>query len=201
MPYNISLSQIEILAAATNVLCKNGFSEVESIYLKGIDRESHRLYEDVYSIVAVVAFPSWQELVSGWIDTQSALVELISAHVSHEEYKRWEGYLALLTTSLVPTSELQHIERIRYDTARIRKLITTGVQLREVSDIGDALLPLLPLEEQMEESPTDAVLNRLPHLLQDKELSEDVIETVINAFLKQEPLIETLHKYRLTNET
>ena len=110
MLIDMSLSQIEILAGATNILCKNGFFEVESIYLKGIDRESHRLFEDAYSIVAVVAFPNWQDLVSGWIETQSSLVELISAHVSQEEDKRWEGYLAMLTTSLVPTSEQQQIE-------------------------------------------------------------------------------------------
>lgn len=201
MTSNNFLSDTEILAAATNVLCKNGFSEVNNIYLKGINHESHRLFEDAYSIVAVVVFPSWQDLFSGWIDTQTVLVDLISEHVSQEEEKAWEGYLAMLTTSLVPKSEMQHVERIRYDTTRIRKLIATGVQLKEVSDIRDALLPLLPLEEQMEDSPADAVLNRLPHILQDKKLSEDVIGTVINAFLKHEPLIESLHKYRLTNET
>ncbi len=87
MSTDMSLSQTEILAAATNILSKNGFSEIESIYLKGIDRESYRLFEDVYSIVAVVAFPNWQALVSGWIEAQSSLVELISEHLSQEEDK------------------------------------------------------------------------------------------------------------------
>lgn len=201
MSIDMSLSQTEILAAATNILSKNGFSEIESIYLKGIDRESYRLFEDVYSIVAVVAFPNWQALVSGWIEAQSSLVELISEHLSQEEDKCWEGYLAMLTTGLVPTSEQKQVERIRYDTARIRKLVTTGMQLKEISDVENALLPFLRLQEKMEESPDDAVLGRLPNLLQDKDLSEDIIKTVVDAFLKQKPLIETLHKYRLEHET
>lgn len=201
MANNISLSQTEILAAATNLLSKNGFSQIDKIYLKGIDPESYRLFEDVYSIVAVIAFPNWQDLVSRWIDTQSSLVELISEYISQEEDKRWEGYLAMLTTSLVPTSELKEIEKIRYDTARIRKLVTTGMQLKEISDVETALLPFLRLEEKTEESPDDAVLARLPKLLEDKSLNAELIKTVVDAFLAQKPLIETLHNYRLEHET
>lgn len=195
------LSQTEILAVVSNILSKNGFSEIESIPLKGIDRESYRLFEDVYSIVAVVAFPNWQGLLEGWMEAQSALVELISQHISQEEAKRWEGYLAMLTTSLVPESAQKQIEQIRYDTSRIRKLVTTGTQLQEISDVENALLPFLQIQEKMEESPDEAVLGRLPDLLHDKDISQDMIQTVVDAFTKQRPLIETLHKYRLERET
>ncbi|MDA1052172.1 MAG: hypothetical protein O3C40_17070 [Planctomycetota bacterium] len=195
MSNNGSLSQTELLAAATSVLCKHGFSEVDGVALARIDRGSHRLFEDAYSIVAVIAFPNWIELINGWIEAQASLVELMSEHLSRDEYKAWEGYLALLTPGLVPTAEQQQIERIRYDTGRVRKLISTGMQLREVSDVEDALLPLLPLQESMQDSSEDTVLSRLPELLQGPNLPSDSIRTVVDAFLKQEPLIESLHKH------
>lgn len=196
---NGSLSPTELLATATSVLCKHGFSEVENLALAGIDQGSHRLFEDPYTIVAVIAFPTWSDLASGWIESQASLVELISKYLSRDAYKAWEGYLALLTPSLVPTSEQQQIERIRYDTTRVRKLVSTGSQLKEVSDVEDALLPLLPLHERITESSADTILDRLPQLLQGRNLTSDAIETVVEAFLTQEPLIESLHK-RLSSQ-
>ncbi len=189
-----SLSQTEILAAATSVLCKHAFTEVDNVALAGIDQSSQRLFEDAYSIVAIVAFQTWSDLIHEWVDSQASLVELISEHLSHDEYKSWEGYLVLLTPGLVPTSEQQQIERIRYDTGRVRKLVSTGAQLKEVSDVEEALLPLLPLDEPLEDASSDAVLTRLPELLGGQELSSDSIQTVVDAFLKQESLIESLHK-------
>ena len=194
MTGNGSLSHTEILAAATSVLCKHGFTEVDNFALAGVDRSSQRLFEDTYSIVAIVAFQTWSDLVKEWIDSQASLVELISEHLSRDEYKTWEGYLVLLTSGLVPTSEVPQIERIRYDTGRVRKLVSTGAQLKEVSDVEEALLPLLPLDEPLEDASADAVLSRLPELLGGQELPSNSIQIVVDAFLKQEPLIESLHK-------
>jgi len=199
MPSNGHLSPSEILAAASSILRTHGFIEGKTVQLSGIDPGSHRLFEDSYSVVAVVAFSNWHDLVRSWSDAQTAFVELISDNVSSEESKSWDGYLVLLTSSVVPEGDHALIDRIRYDTTRVRKLISTGEQLREVSDIEDALLPLLPLFDVPvfdvpEALSPEAVLNRLPTLLKGPELSEDVIKAVVDAFLAHEPLIESLHK-------
>ncbi|MDZ4852650.1 MAG: hypothetical protein SGI77_25455 [Pirellulaceae bacterium] len=195
MSGNGSLSQTDILAAASSVLCRHGFAEVESFSLSGIDQLRHRLFEDAYTIVAVISFSSWKELSGSWIEAQASLVELMSEQLSKDEFKAWEGYLVLLTTGVVPTNEEPQVERIRYDTARIRKLVSTGSQLREVSDVEDALLPVLPLQEGIPNSTSDAVMNSLPELLHSEVLHADAIRCVVNAFLNQEPLAEAMHKY------
>lgn len=194
MAGNSSLTNTEILAAATSVLCRNDFSEAESCVLDGLDRLNHRIFEDAYSIVAVIVFNSWKELFESWVEAQGSFVELISQQLTRDEYKAWEGYLVLFTTGLVPRSDEHQIERIRYDTARIRKLVSTGSHIREVSDVEDALLPVLPLNEGMSTT-SSAALDRLPDILQGNELESGAIKCLVDAFLKQELLVEAIHEY------
>lgn len=201
-PTQEPLSPTQLLAAASSSLIANGFSEANNASLHGIDSGRHRIFEDPYCVVAVTVFESWAELQNGWIEAQSALVELISEYVPKNAPKSWDGYLVLFTPGLVPPTEKHHIEGIRYDTGRVRKLIATGEQLKEVSDVENALLPLLPLQDDIRSAASDGVLARLPELLENPALTRDAIKKVVDAFVSQEPLVEALHTYLWrSNET
>jgi len=189
------LSLTQILAAASSALERFQFTEVTRV-LPGVDAGHHRLFEDSYCIVAVVVFQDWEELRTGWIDVQSAFVELMSQHIPKDAPKSWDGYLALLTPGLVPSNNEEVVSHIRYDTGRVRKLIATGGMLTEVSDVESALLPLLPLQEDETGATGEGVLSRLPDLLATDRLPRDLIKTVVDAFVAQEPLVESLHIFR-----
>lgn len=187
------LTLTEIIAAASSCLTSSGFVEASATTLKGIDKSRHRVFEDAYSIVALVVLDGWTDIRDGWIEAQSALVELMSDFIPKDTPKSWDGYLVLLTSGLVPLSEKPIVSRIRYDIGRVRKLIATGEQLKEVADIESALLPLLPIAIEIGATPSDGVLRRLPDLLKNEALSRESIQAVVDAQLSQEPLIEALH--------
>lgn len=187
------LTVSQILAAAAESLTTHGFLEATGGSLKGIDTSRHRVYEDAYSIVAVVVVDAWTDIRDRWIEAQSALVELMSDFVPKDTPKSWEGYLVLLTPGLVPLADKHLVSRIRYDTGRVRKLVATGEQLKEVADVEGALLPLLPLEIEARADSTDSVLRRLPELLANEELSRNLIQAVVDAHVAQEPLVDALH--------
>jgi len=61
-------------------------------------------------------------------------VNVISENIGHAEWKAWDGYLVLLTPGLAPSEEA-NIEAVRYDTTRLRKLVATGEDLRNPTDV------------------------------------------------------------------
>lgn len=187
----LTLSQI--LAASSECLTAHGFLEASTTSLKGVDGSRHRIFEDAYSIVAIVALESWTDIREGWIEAQSALVELMSDFVPKDTPKSWDGYLVLMTPGLVSLAEKPIVSRIRYDTGRVRKLIATGDQLKEVADVHGSLLPLLPLAIEMTADATESVLSRLPDLLANEKLPRESIQAVVDAYVAQEPIVEALH--------
>lgn len=187
------LSLAQIIAAATECLIGSGFTQASSTTLPGIDSSRHRVFEDAYSVVAILVVDKWSDLRDGWIEAQSALVELMSDFVPKDAPKSWDGYLVLFTPGLVSLADKSAVARIRYDTGRVRKLIVTGEQLKEVADVENALLPLLPLNIEFGSAPSDEVLSRLPELLANEALKRETIQAVVDAHITQEPLVEALH--------
>jgi len=190
---NNSLSPTDLLAACRDILSKNGFSEVLDFHLFNLDANTHCLFEDAYSLAAVVVYETWSDLLHGWIDAQTSFVELISNHISKEEQKSWEGYLLIWTTDFVPISEIDERQRIQYDIGRVRKLVSTGENLNELADIERALLPLLPISDSFEQKKETSILERIPNLLATKELPKEKIRAVIDAFETQNSALESLH--------
>lgn len=188
------LTQTQILAAASEVLKRFGFSEVSRL-LDGVGT-AHRLFEDSYSIVAVAIFLDWNELLKSWMDVQSAVVEEMTESIPKDAPKSWDGYLVLLTPGILPPSEEHHLAQIRYNTGRVRKLIATGDMLIDTADVETAILPLLPLSDEIKEATVDGALARLPDLLAGPQLPSALIRAVVDAFTSQEPLLETIHKQR-----
>lgn len=190
-----SNSPTELLAAARDILERNGFSEITKHELAGFDASSNCMFEDLYSLVAIVFYNTWDDLKRDWELAQTAFVELISDHISRNEQKSWEGYLLLWTTDLVPLSEVETRQQIQYNTGRVRKLISSGEHLKEIADVNQALLPLLPITDSFNQSADKDVLKRLPELLESTELPKEKIQAVVDAFEDNESLIEAMHNF------
>lgn len=186
------LTATSILAEATRVLLDSGYRQADSgarPFMEGLAR----VFEDRYGIVGVVVYDTWESLRSGWPNAQGALVEIMSASLGPAEPKAWEGYLVLFTpASPSPDAALEPLE-IRRDTVRLRKLVATGEELSTLEAVGDALLPLLPLASASGRDSGEDVLDLLPAALA-PEIEEATTRRLIEAFRRNEPLMEQLHR-------
>jgi hypothetical protein len=190
---DVGLTTSQLLAAASELLETGGYEPVSP----GEGWVSNaRLFEDPYGIVAVVAFETWGDLTEGWPDAQGQLVELISEHLTRPEPKSWDGYLVLLTPSVVPSTARSQLAEIRYDTNRLRKLVATGDELHTLDDVEQALLPLLPLEVESQVESGPALLERLPSLLAERGIDAGVARVAVDAFTSNQSILERLYGFR-----
>ena len=130
-----TVTTTDMLSVARETLVRNGFTEVILYTLAEIDSSNQGLFEDPYSLVAIVVFDTWSDLFREWSEVQASFVELISQHISKEERKSWDCYLLLWTPDFVPPAQLEKRQSIRYDTGRVRKLIASGEEIRELADV------------------------------------------------------------------
>ncbi len=172
------LTPTEIRGAATTCLLGADFTAVQEITLD--DGEVLRCFEDSVSIIGLIDFPTWTALENRWLDAQGALVRLLSERLNRNDPKAWEGYLLLFTLDDPPNAAA--LDAIRRDTTRLRKIVTTGAELVEVSDVDRALLPVLPLDASSVDTSTGRALDRLPELLADTQIDEQLIRRVVGAF-------------------
>ncbi len=193
---DLPLTATDIVAAASACLESGGYTPVPELRLEWWPLPSARVYEDPYSVVALLVYESWGELSSNWTDAQAALVELMSAHMTSDDPKSWEGYLVLLTPGVAPGEVYPSVADIRYDVSRVRKLIATGNELTQIGDVERTLLPLLPMQPPASAHGDASVLSLLPSLLAGRDIDEGAVTAVIDAFIAQEPLVESLHNYR-----
>ena len=200
MEKEFTLTVTELLANATKTLETHGYKRVNLDITENWQTSNVRLFEDDYGIVAIVVYDTWGDLSSNWVDAQASLVELVSKYTTSYDPKSWEGYLVLLTPSPVAKQGRLKLTEIRYDISRVRKLVATGDDIKTLDDVRQVLLPLLPLQVETINEVGESVLNMLPKLLSNRGLPTKAVETVINAFLEQKPIVESLNKYRMENE-
>ncbi len=190
-----SLTTTNILATASECLIAGGYRRIEERQAGPFAGLNARLFEDKYAIVAVVVYETWADLRSEWTIAQETLVELISRYVTSSDAKAWEGYLVLLTPSLVDIDGRAEADAIRYHTKQVRKLLATGNELKDFADIEKVLVPLLMLDPDLYVDDQRSALDMLPHLLAQKGLPEEAARVIIRAFSQQQPLVEQLHLY------
>ncbi len=191
-----ALTVTSLMAKARDVLADGGYTQVsEEVAFRKQDprwpSERARLFEDPYGLVAVVAYETWRDLDSGWLDAQEVFVEFISQHINRGEPKAWEGYLVLLTPGIGAGESAM---AIRYDTRRVRKLVASSSDVEALADIERVLLPLLPIKEAVTREWTPA-LEMLPELLANKGVDEADVRILLAAFLEERPLVEELYKH------
>jgi hypothetical protein len=186
------LSAVEVLGAIGGRLKDAGFQIGPELGLRV--GEQLRCFEDEVSIVGVAQFRSWSLLRDNWLDAQSVLVDLLSDRLDRSDPKAWEGYLVLLTLDQPLNSA--EVDEIRRDTSRLRKIVATGDDLTSVSQVDDALLPVLPLSVGVLRQDTVSILDRLPGLLRGKGIDEDLTLRVVDAFENDRPLMEAVAEWR-----
>jgi hypothetical protein len=191
---DVVLSATQIMAAASSLLLHNGYRQSAASLGDQWNVESARLFEDPYSVAALVVFPTWAELKENWTSAQADLVGAMSHSISSADPKVWEGYLILLTPS-TPGADRGILDTIRRDTSRVRKLVATGDELRHLMDVERILDPLLPLEVDgtelmVPEDPLESLAS-LPAL---RDISPEAVQDVVDAFRHQQPIIERLHR-------
>jgi len=193
---DLPLTTTDIVAAASSYLEAGGYSAVAESRLGGWELPSTRVFEDPYSVVALMVYESWADLASNWTAAQAALVQLMSDYMTSADPKAWEGYLVLLTPGTAPEDGSPSVSDLRYDVSRVRKLIATGDELTQTSEVERALLPLLPMRAPASAMRNGSVLDLLPALLADHGIDRDAVRVIIDAFTAQQPLVESLHHHR-----
>jgi len=186
------LTAAEVLGAVSGRLKRAGFQVGPELGLR--IGEHLRCFEDDVSIVGVAQFRSWSTLRDNWLDAQSVLVDLLSDRLDRSDPKAWEGYLVLLTLDRPPSPA--EVDEIRRDTARLRKIVATGEDLTRVSQVEDALLPVLPLSGGVLRHDSGSILDRLPGRLDAKGIDVDLTLRVVEAFENDRPLMEAVAEWR-----
>lgn len=189
-----ALTTSQVLGAATELLAEGSYSSVPT---PSSWPGTARVFEDSYGIVALHIFDTVAHLMEGWPVAQGQLVDLISEHLTRPEPKAWEGYLALFTTGPSRADDRASVVELRYDTNRVRKLVSTGEELETLDDVRTALLPLLPLKLDPPSTARAGVLDLLPDLMADEETRREVIEVLIDSFVGNSSIVERLHKARM----
>lgn len=182
----------QVLGAATELLVANGFVSAHEIELES--GQPLRIFEDRLSVVGLVYFDTWRALEDNWVGAQGALVELMSSGLTRSDPKSWEGYLLLFTPD-EPTDALA-LDRIRRDTTRLRKLVTTGSELRSITEVSSALLPVLPLTLSDRPLEGGRILDRLPELLATSGTSPELTRLVVEAFEENRSPMEEIWNWR-----
>ncbi len=186
------LTTSELLGAAAKALQEVGYHRAEKFDAKPWPTPGVQLFEDPLSIAAVCVFETWHDLADRWLDAQAALADLISEHLSRADPKAWEGYLALLTPSPLSDDGRREADLIRRDTTFVRKLVGTGDELHRGGDVIDVLRPLLPLDVEAIALDQREALDLLPELLEARGVSRAAVAAVVDAFRRQEPLVEAI---------
>jgi hypothetical protein len=193
-PENL-LTSTDILAAASEALVLGGYRRIADS-VSGKIAGSARIFEDPYSVVQLVVYETWTDLETNWTDAQGVLVELISKYVVSTEPKAWDGYLVLLTPSILPTAAREQAIQIKNNFNRVRKFLATGDELKTTSDVERLLLPLLPLAGEVPRGDQSSrVLDFLPEILSKRGIDRAAVETLVTAFAAHQPLLENLHRY------
>lgn len=191
-----SLTTSQLLGAATELLVSGGYSIVPT---PSSWPATARIFEDFYGIIALHIYNAWGQLTEDWPVAQGQLVDLISEHLTRPEPKAWEGYLALFTIGPSMMDDRTSVVELRYDTNRVRKLVSTGEDLQTLDDVRTALLPLLPLDAEPPSAARAGVLDLLPDLMADEELPRELIEVLVDAFVSNFSIVERLHEARIQN--
>lgn len=191
---SVPMTATDLIAASSGVLEAGGYQPIRTGFPEW-DTASTRLFEDKYNVVGVAVFTTCAELLASWADLQGALVDVISRHVGQSESKAWDGYLVLLTMGIAPSNDAE-MEKLRYDTTRLRKLVATGDDLSTAGDVERLLRPLVPLRAARGSASEPTALDLLPGLLAEQDINQNTTEVLVKSFIDQEPLMDALHRTR-----
>jgi hypothetical protein len=188
-----ALTSTQLLAAASSLLLDGGYREVRGEAVRDWNLDFARAFEDPYNIVSVIVYETWSALSSDWLEAEGRLVELISRSFRRDEAKSWDGYLVLLTPSVLPSSSYAEFLAIRGNTRFARKLVATADDLRGIEDVRRVLLPVLSLQGPLVLDAQQDPLEILREVLDVRGIPKAATDAVIDAFLNQRAIFESIH--------
>ena len=201
------LKPSQIIGEAKRLLAEGGFREAER---KSSGKDEHQeaplahegplsevvLFEDERRIVGLILYASWSQLEDNWEHAQAEMVAWISEHMQRSDPKSWDGYLVLLTRD--ESASLAAVARVRHDTHRLRKLVATGRELTTLSAIEDALLPVLPFGLVQFETEREALVDRLPEMLEAKGVEPPLAAAALVSFRENRSPMDGIWSWRRT---
>ena len=84
MATGLPFTTTTLLAAAADVLENSGYRPVPRERIGSWPSPNARVYEDPYSIAALMAYDTWGDLAGGWLDAQGALWGVKTRFASRE---------------------------------------------------------------------------------------------------------------------
>lgn len=184
------------LASVRELLSRGGASEIP---VPGIGSQLAALYEDQYSFIGVSWFASVGQMTTDWPTAQEELWRAATLAPGRLGPKAWDGYLVLLTPETIPPSLASIVTSIRSDTRRLRKIVISGDDIDVTSpvlmaaSIRRALTPILPISIVKSARILDPVAT-LPERLLPTGIERSILEQVISAYRRGEPMVPALHR-------
>lgn len=143
---------MEIFDTTEKLLTRMGFTALRS-FAKG--REV-LIFENDSVIGFVFSYPNAQSLIAGWRDDSDAAVSANQFVLRRAGQKAWNTYVVLLASGGTSYAEIAALAAIEEDLTGTRKIARSDI--RDISDVEAALLPLLPLQSAPKLDAVDMVL-------------------------------------------
>ncbi|MGX5652536.1 hypothetical protein ACWKW4_19950 [Hydrogenophaga borbori] len=131
---------MEIFETSEGLLGRMGFTAVMTT-VKG--REV-LVFEDDSVIGFVFSYPNVRSLIASWSSDSEAAVSAHQLALRRAGQKAWNTYMVLLASGEASYADLAALAAIEEDLTGTRKIARSDV--KDISDVEAALLPLLPLQ-------------------------------------------------------
>lgn len=161
---------IDILESSNGLLKEAGFS-AERVF---ISQRETLVFEGDTVLGFIFVYESSDALMKSWSADSGAAISTYQFGLRRSGSKAWNAYLFLLTPEPSDYASAVSLSAIEEDLSGTRKIARAGVQ--DVAVLGDALLPLLPLQSAP----------RLEAVDMRKEIRQQTLELptrVVDAFL------------------
>ena len=131
---------MDTFEATEGLLTRTGFSTLRS----AVRAREVLIFEDDSVIGFVFSYPDAQSLIAGWEKDSEMAVSAHQLALRRAGLKAWNTYVVLLASEGASYAEMAGLAAIEEDLTGTRKIARSDV--RDISDVEAALLPLLPLQ-------------------------------------------------------
>lgn len=143
---------MEIFDTTEGLLTRTGFTALRS-FVRG--REV-LIFEDDSVIGFVFSYPNAQSLIAGWGNDSEAAVSAHQLALRRAGQKAWNTYVVLLASGDATSAEMAALAAIEEDLTGTRKIARQDI--KDISDLEAAFLPLLPIQSAPKLDAVDMVL-------------------------------------------
>ncbi|RYE44002.1 MAG: hypothetical protein EOP24_25920 [Hyphomicrobiales bacterium] len=143
---------MEIFDATQRLLTRMGFTALRA----SVRGREVLIFEDDSVIGFVFSYLNAQSLIADWGNDSEAAVSAHQFALRRAGQKAWNTYVVLLASGDASYAEMAAISAIEEDLTGTRKIARADI--KDISDVEAALLPLLPLQSAPKLDAVDMVL-------------------------------------------